>query len=126
MKQESYLVKDMLTPGEMMNLVGRMTVIIGMRLHALIMAAAQGIPFAAISYDPKVDRFTERMGQAVACPVENLSCLHLKTVVEQILENYSLIKEKLLCEAKILSLKARENAQYAHKVLEGVEGNIYD
>lgn len=34
--------------------------LVGMRLHALIMARGAGIPCAAISYDPKIDSFAKR------------------------------------------------------------------
>lgn len=34
--------------------------LVGMRLHALIMARGAGVPCAAISYDPKIDSFAKR------------------------------------------------------------------
>ena len=45
--------------------IGSARLVIGMRLHALVLAAAAGVPAIAVSYDPKVDAFATRMGQAV-------------------------------------------------------------
>lgn len=117
MKEESYLIKDNLSPVEMMNVVGKMHLIIGMRLHALIMAGAQGIPFAAISYDPKVERYAQLMDQAAACSVETLSCSDLKMIVEQILSDYSLTKENLLKRTEACRIEAEKTAKLAAKLI---------
>ncbi|MGI6685692.1 MAG: polysaccharide pyruvyl transferase CsaB [Bacillota bacterium] len=118
MKEESYLIKDNLSALEMMDIIGKMDLVIGMRLHALIMSGAQGVPFVAISYDPKVERFTKQMGQTAACSVENMSCKDLKKIVEQNLENYSLIKEKLLEKGATYRKDAQETAKWAAKLMD--------
>ncbi|MEB3236082.1 MAG: polysaccharide pyruvyl transferase CsaB [Candidatus Sericytochromatia bacterium] len=42
------------TPSELMGIVARCQMVVGMRLHALIMAAATGVPFFGLAYDEKV------------------------------------------------------------------------
>ena len=42
--------------------------VVGVRLHALILAAAAGVPFAGVAYDPKVQGFCDDAGAPV-CPV---------------------------------------------------------
>jgi polysaccharide pyruvyl transferase CsaB len=43
-------------------IISRARAVIGMRLHALILAARLGIPFLAIPYDPKVSALCEDLG----------------------------------------------------------------
>lgn len=53
------------TPKQAWQAVGRADLLLGMRLHSLIMAAAQGVPALAVNYDPKVQAFA----QAVRIPL---------------------------------------------------------
>lgn len=56
------------SPRELLAIVGRSDLVVGMRLHALIFAAAQGVPLLGISYDPKIDGFLRLLGRtSVAC-----------------------------------------------------------
>jgi len=52
-------------PALLVNVAG-CEMMVGMRLHALILAAAGGVPSVALSYDPKVDAFMEASGQGDA------------------------------------------------------------
>ena len=42
--------------------VGRMSVVLSMRLHGLVFALRDGVPAAGVSYDPKVDAFCHEAG----------------------------------------------------------------
>lgn len=60
------MVADYADLEELMRHIGSAELVIGMRLHALILAAAAGVPFVAVSYDPKVDAFAAAVQQPVA------------------------------------------------------------
>ena len=50
----------------MVGIIGRLRAVMAMRLHALIFAASQSVPLAAVSYDPKVASFLEDLGESNA------------------------------------------------------------
>lgn len=52
------------TAEQLLGVLERCRLVLGMRLHALIFAAAAGVPSLGIEYDPKVERFVEATGQA--------------------------------------------------------------
>lgn len=54
------------TPELAMQALSGVDFVVGMRLHALIMAAALGLPALAVSYDPKVEAFAAMMGIPLA------------------------------------------------------------
>jgi polysaccharide pyruvyl transferase CsaB len=58
------IVQEPLLPGEALGLIGSMDALMAMRLHALIFAAAGGVPMVALSYDPKVTQLMEGLGQS--------------------------------------------------------------
>lgn len=57
------------TPAELLALVGAMDLVVGVRLHALILAVAQGVPAVGLAYDPKVTAFAAEQGLPVV-PVD--------------------------------------------------------
>ena len=76
--------------------VGRMAVVISMRLHGLVFALREGVPAAGVSYDIKVDAFCKEAG---------LPMIALEDVTEEGLRE--LIDLALLMDAEHLSAAAR-------------------
>ena len=66
------IVTDAVYPLDMLQEVSACDVLIGMRLHSLIYAAAYHIPMVGISYDPKIDQFLARLEMQPASTTEDM------------------------------------------------------
>lgn len=60
--QRALVLREEYTPGQVLTLLGHCEFAIGMRLHFLMFAALQGVPFVALPYASKVAGFIERLG----------------------------------------------------------------
>ncbi len=67
-------------------LMGRMQVLVSMRLHALIFAAGLGIPLVGVVYDPKVSGFLDYLGQKRYIHLEDVEADALHAMTTQALE----------------------------------------
>ncbi|MFI3230037.1 MAG: polysaccharide pyruvyl transferase CsaB [bacterium] len=57
MNQDAYILKKTYKPKEILGIIGRMDLIIGMRLHALLFSAKKNVPMIGIIYDPKIEYY---------------------------------------------------------------------
>lgn len=73
-------------PAEMLSLVGSLGMVVSMRLHGLIFAAAQQVPALGLSYDPKVTAFALQAGQK-ALPLAHLTGQVLSVAAQDLWEN---------------------------------------
>jgi len=70
-----------LAPGELLAVMGTLDLLVGVRLHALINAAAAGVPFVGLSYDPKVEGFCRRVGIGRVLPLSSLTARRVRDEV---------------------------------------------
>ena len=54
-------------------ILSRMTVVLGIRLHALMFAAARGVPVVGVSYDVKIDGFLDYIGETRCVPLRGVT-----------------------------------------------------
>jgi len=111
MKEKCTVFEEEFTTQEILSLVGCMDLLIGVRLHALIFAGVMNVPLLGISYDPKIERFLDSIGEK---PLGNMSDVTAQEIFDATLKKLSADKEfrddTLLKELNAL---ARQNAKFA-------------
>lgn len=111
---EKHLVLDKnLKSQEHIALMSNLQLVIGMRLHALIFAASQQIPFIGISYDPKIDSFLGLFGLQSL----NTGSPDLDNKIDAILENETL-RQQIRNKSLELKKKAEQTAYLALSLID--------
>ena len=86
MKSTSAVLDEEFTTREILSLVGCMDVLIGVRLHALIFAGVMNVPMVGVSYDPKIERFLDSIGER---PLGNMSDVTAQKIFDATLSKLS-------------------------------------
>ncbi|MBD2448765.1 polysaccharide pyruvyl transferase family protein [Nostoc sp. FACHB-152] len=69
-------------------LISTLDLMIGMRLHSLILSAGLGVPIIAAEYDPKVHGFMEEIGHSpLSIPLEYFDQARLIPLIDKILQD---------------------------------------
>jgi polysaccharide pyruvyl transferase CsaB len=79
-------------PSDLLEAMCSLDMVLGMRLHSLVFALIAGVPFCALSYDPKIEGFLHRVADVCAYPILWWSAserLSESALVQQILELYA-------------------------------------
>ncbi len=102
--QGARVVREVVSPQEMQALIGGLGFVVGMRLHALIFAATQGVPCVALAYDPKVSGFARDLGEPLL-DLADLSVASLVRVIESTSADLGARRARVL--AAVAPLRAR-------------------
>jgi polysaccharide pyruvyl transferase CsaB len=117
MQQPHGIIEKKCDTSELLSLVRNFDLLVGMRLHALIFAAIMERPFVGVSYDPKIDRFLETLGESPAGTLETISSEGLMERILQV-KNDSVTAVRLQKRVKELRAQALRNARCAMDLLE--------
>jgi len=119
MKNQADVLKTKLEPEELLSLLSRLSLVVGVRLHSIIFSSMANIPFVAFNYDPKVKNFVEDLGlsELLLEIDENTSLKNIQKKIEQIRKNNDKIKDILLEKVNTLEVKALANNELVFKFL---------
>jgi polysaccharide pyruvyl transferase CsaB len=108
------MLTEALDPAVMVGLLGRLDLLVGMRLHALIMGAAIGTPSIGLVYDPKVKAFAELAGFPTISSVTALEDSdHLVSLMHQAWDTRQATRAALQAQRDTWRAKALVNAELA-------------
>jgi polysaccharide pyruvyl transferase CsaB len=111
------VVRAPLGPREMLALIGSLDLLVGMRLHALLFAAAQGVPIVPIAYDPKVEALAHDLGEPAPVPASAVSAEDLARSMEAAVDDRQNRRARLLAAAEVLRQRAALSPQLAADLL---------
>ena len=119
MKNQADVLKIKLEPEELLSLLSRLSLVVGVRLHSIIFSSMANIPFIALNYDPKVKYFVEDLGlsELLLEIDEDISLKNFQKKIEYVRENNDKIKNILLEKVNNLEEKALANNELVFKFL---------
>ena len=119
MNKPAVIINDENRAVNLVGLISKADLLIGMRLHSLIYAAITGTPVVGIVYDPKVKHFIELMEQEDGGLIEELDFNNIIKLVNKVMENRDGYIEKLEMNMKKLRKLSSENAKMAIELMNG-------
>ena len=118
MKTKAYIASNKMSYDEVIGVISKTYLMIGMRLHTLIFSVAAGVPTIGMVYDPKITGFLDYAGMAYSVDSEKFDKICLYDSVREIFEDYEIIKANVEKNSKELSDKAKATARLAVELLE--------
>lgn len=107
----AHVLRGRYGPAELLAIFRELDFMVAIRLHALIMGAVAGLPLAGITYDPKIDAFLQRLGDAPVAGVAELTGAALFTEVRRRWRNRERESARVREHMTVLQEKARTNAR---------------
>lgn len=117
MKEPAVVLEGPYSHEQLQTLIARCDLLIGMRYHALVFAAMNGVPLVGLSYDPKNDAFLRMIGEKAAGSTGRLNTGLLTDAARRALAEAPAFRERLLQRMAELTPLSRKNAQLAVDLL---------
>lgn len=113
------VLKGSYSPAEISGVIAFCNVALCMRLHSVILAIKNAVPFIALSYDPKVMNMLKMVGmEDYAIELSTLSASKLSSMLQKVHKDREKIRAHLAAVTTQMSAKALENVHLTAELLE--------
>ena len=108
------------SPAQMLSLFHKLSLIIGMRFHAIIFATISNCPFIALNYDPKVRNYVNSLGLSeLLLNINELTIKNIDNKLKYIKDNQVKIKSILNSATKQYQDRANLGNDRLKNIIEG-------
>lgn len=105
--QKATVLKGEYSAGQLLSLLGQFDLAVGMRLHFLLFAALQNVPFVALPYAPKVSGFLEQLGVAMPPPLGQVNAGRLIAHIDHAWDHRRRLQQQLIERLPVMQEAAR-------------------
>jgi polysaccharide pyruvyl transferase CsaB len=117
MKRPSIIIDGNFSSEALLGIIGAARFIIAMRLHTLIFAARNHIPFAGIIYDPKVEYYLDMLSMPSLGRIEDFDDKESFEIILDCFDDYQNLRRQLSEKAVRLEEEARNDVKYLQELL---------
>ncbi|MBL8063906.1 MAG: polysaccharide pyruvyl transferase family protein [Anaerolineales bacterium] len=116
--EQTFILEEILSPGVMQTVMGQCQFVLGMRLHALVLAINNYVPVIGLAYDPKVISLMKMMG--LEDYVTQLSTLPetLSKIIKKVWDERNALQGQIKKRQGLLKSLAQRNVDMALRLLE--------
>lgn len=114
--QRAHVLKGDYTSGQLLSLIGHCDFAVGMRLHFLLFAALQGVPFVALPYSAKVSGLLAGL-QVEMPPINLVNAGRLLAYIDRSWDRRTSLQEKVKILLPRLKREARKTNRLALSLL---------
>ncbi len=112
MENEAYFLDEAYTSEELVGIIGKASLSIAMRLHALIFSAKMGVPLVGIVYDPKVKYFLDSLDMHQAGTSEEFDYISAFNITSAVIDDLDSYREHLIQKSEEFTVLADRNTKY--------------
>ncbi|SNS09438.1 polysaccharide pyruvyl transferase CsaB [Anaerovirgula multivorans] len=118
MKGTPKIIESQYSPREIIGMISRLDLLLGMRLHSLIFAAIAEVPMVGLEYDAKIKNFLKLVNQKNGGIVEKIDIIHLWSTIDAVIEHRDEHIQQLRGVKKSLHKKMEMNIEIFSKFMQ--------